>query len=78
MISSEEIFQRSEGLHTNTTILGGVLANETDALFSWQWAGGKCPTGCGRTVEGSCAPAEGAGAELELESVFGTGRIYVQ
>ncbi|KAF8250675.1 hypothetical protein K440DRAFT_541085 [Wilcoxina mikolae CBS 423.85] len=65
-ISSEEVFRRSELLGTDTAIIGGVLRNETDRLFAWQWDGdGECPRGCGRTAGGGmCEPVPVEGGEL--------------
>ncbi|KAL2801998.1 cytidine deaminase-like protein [Aspergillus granulosus] len=54
-ISSEEIFAQAEGLPSNTSFLGGVLTEETDALFAWQFNDShSCPRGCQRDGEGSC------------------------
>ena len=36
-ISSEEIFEESSTLPGKTLLLGDILANETDPLFSWQF-----------------------------------------
>ena len=57
-ISSREVFDRSGLLGTETALIGGVLANETDALFGWQAIeDGKCPSGCERPAAGGvCRP----------------------
>jgi hypothetical protein len=52
-ISSEEIFERS-GLASETSLLGGVLSEETDVYFGWQFDGSvSYPKGCERK-EGTC------------------------
>ncbi|KAL2857364.1 cytidine deaminase-like protein [Aspergillus pseudoustus] len=54
-ISSEEIFNAAEGLPSSTSLLGGVLTGQTDALFAWQFDDAHpCPRGCARAEEGSC------------------------
>ncbi|KAL3448082.1 cytidine deaminase-like protein [Aspergillus insuetus] len=57
-ISSEEIFAQAEGLPADTALIGGVLAEETDRLFAWQFQDGECPVGCSRADdgEGRCQP----------------------
>lgn len=57
-ISSREVFERSGLLKPSTAIIGGVLANETDVLLSWQFqAEQPCPKGCSRNGgTGSCVP----------------------
>ncbi|OTB01568.1 hypothetical protein M426DRAFT_323330 [Hypoxylon sp. CI-4A] len=53
-ISSAEVFQKSSGLSPSGTLIAGVLTNETDPYFLWQYdAEYPCPKGCSR-VEGSC------------------------
>lgn len=55
-VSSAEIFERSGGLSTETSLLGDILVNETDAYFAWQFddvAG--CPPGCRRDEMGCVA-----------------------
>jgi tRNA(Arg) A34 adenosine deaminase TadA len=48
-ISSAEVFERSEGLGSETSLLGGVLSEETDVYFGWQFVGSApCPKGCER------------------------------
>ncbi|KIW66437.1 hypothetical protein PV04_05772 [Phialophora macrospora] len=55
-IRSTEIFARSMGRLSaqRTRIIGDVLANETEALFTWQFAKAEaaCPQGCVREGEG--------------------------
>lgn len=45
--------------------MGGVLSNETDPWFSWQFDdGAPCPKGCarrGKEGKGFCEPVEGEG-----------------
>ncbi|KAK4169672.1 cytidine deaminase-like protein [Cladorrhinum sp. PSN259] len=49
-ISSVEVFERSRDLPRDTKVIGGVLTNETDGWFSWQFDEGvECPRGCERT-----------------------------
>ncbi|KAL2796183.1 cytidine deaminase-like protein [Aspergillus keveii] len=57
-ISSEEVFAQAEGLSSDTALLGGVLAEETDRLFAWQFQDGECPVGCSRAEDGlgRCQP----------------------
>lgn len=66
-IESKEVFERSEGLGTETRWIGSVGANETDGLFGWQFRdGGRCPTGCERRKGEGCAPAEEVRGREEL------------
>ncbi|KAI1343802.1 cytidine deaminase-like protein [Xylariaceae sp. FL0016] len=54
-IPSAEVFAQSYDLPHPARLIGGVLANETDPYFLWQYdASYPCPEGCER-VEGSCA-----------------------
>ena len=56
LISSTEVFEESGKLHGKTALIGDVLANETNGLFSWQYDEScPCPGGCQR-VGRSCAP----------------------
>ena len=59
-ISSSEIFGRSSGLGTRTKLLGGVLANETDAYFAWQFTPERAYfKGCEREGSaGHCLPLQ--------------------
>ncbi|KAL0564545.1 hypothetical protein V5O48_017501 [Marasmius crinis-equi] len=53
-IPSAEVFQQTFDLPHPSRLIGGVLANETDPFFSWQFDPDfPCPTGCGR-VDGRC------------------------
>ena len=53
-LSAEELFGYTTSLGTKTTILKGVLSNETDVYFGWQFdATQPCPEGCTR-VETGC------------------------
>ena len=55
-ISSYDVFQQSSSLGTVTSYLGGVLENETDQSFSWQFSTSyPCPRGCSRNVA-KCSP----------------------
>ncbi|EQB50636.1 hypothetical protein CGLO_09892 [Colletotrichum gloeosporioides Cg-14] len=57
-VSSKEIFNQSSSLSSETGFLGGVLTNETDGFFSWQFRpNATCPQGCSRAASGRCAPA---------------------
>jgi len=47
-MASREIFERSVGRDVKTRIVSGVLVNETEGLFKWQFGGGECPPGCNR------------------------------
>jgi hypothetical protein len=65
-IPSREVFTRSSGLGTKTTMMAHVLHNETDSYFAWQYSHrANCPEGCGR-VEGICMPG---GVKEELGDV---------
>ncbi|KAJ0423564.1 cytidine deaminase-like protein [Aspergillus carlsbadensis] len=57
-IPSREVFARAQGLPSETALIAGVLAEETDALFAWQFRDGGCPVGCSRVGggEGRCEP----------------------
>ncbi|KAH7311395.1 guanine deaminase [Stachybotrys elegans] len=53
-ISSMEIIRQSFDMATTTRLMGEVLVNETDPLFSWQYNPDYiCPRGCERT-KGTC------------------------
>lgn len=55
-INSVDLFEASKELSSGTTLVGGVLADETDVYFSWQFdAASPCPVGCVRSDGGSCA-----------------------
>ncbi|KAG5931338.1 hypothetical protein E4U53_001815 [Claviceps sorghi] len=48
-LSAEALFGYATGLTTETAILKGVLSNETDVYFAWQFdAAQPCPAGCER------------------------------
>lgn len=48
-LSADGLFEYAKDLSTKTALHGGVLANETDAYFSWQFTDGlECPPGCHR------------------------------
>ncbi|KAI0016246.1 guanine deaminase [Xylariomycetidae sp. FL0641] len=54
-ISSLDVFRQSFDLPNPSRLVGGVLSNETDPYFSWQFDPAyPCPPGCSR-VNGSCA-----------------------
>jgi tRNA(Arg) A34 adenosine deaminase TadA len=54
-VSSMEIFEKSFDLPYQTTLLGNVLANETDPYFSWQFnPEASCPQGCVRGNSNRC------------------------
>ncbi|KAJ8515871.1 hypothetical protein ONZ45_g6767 [Pleurotus djamor] len=53
-VSSVEVFRQSFDLSSQARLMGEVLTNETDPIFSWQFnPDAPCPAGCSR-VEGSC------------------------
>jgi tRNA(Arg) A34 adenosine deaminase TadA len=58
-VSSSEIFERSMDLRKHTGLIAGVLRNETDRYFAWQFdPSASCPPGCARVNRtGSCAEA---------------------
>ncbi|TVY22023.1 hypothetical protein LARI1_G000112 [Lachnellula arida] len=61
-ITADEVFAASRELPGRTRLIGGVLANETDPYFSWQFDGGyPCPKGCERKDEGFCGEVVGEG-----------------
>jgi len=58
-ISAEKIFANANGLPDQTRLIQGVLANETDPYFSWQFdAGYPCPEGCARKSNHVCEKIE--------------------
>ncbi|KAH9894159.1 cytidine deaminase-like protein [Cubamyces lactineus] len=60
-IPSIEVFERSFDLPNPSRLLAGVLANETDPLFSWQFdPSAPCPAGCAR-VGTTCRALAAAG-----------------
>ncbi|KHN97971.1 nucleoside deaminase [Metarhizium album ARSEF 1941] len=71
-LPAEELFKYTTDLPAGrTAIVGGVLANETDPYFSWQYTrGASCPRGC--QMEGSkCSPATGGSANSEHRDALG-------
>ncbi|KEQ90322.1 hypothetical protein AUEXF2481DRAFT_48810 [Aureobasidium subglaciale EXF-2481] len=53
-ISSYDVFKESGDLPSRTKLIAGILANETDPYFLWQYdAAYPCPRGCGRNSEGA-------------------------
>ncbi|RDX53018.1 cytidine deaminase-like protein [Lentinus brumalis] len=55
-VPSIEIFRQSFDLPNEARLLGGVLTNETDRLFFWQFnPDAPCPAGCAR-ANGTCHP----------------------
>jgi hypothetical protein len=54
-VRSREIFAKSWTLRNGVTgLLGGVLTNETDEMFNWQFQkSAACPVGCARR-DGEC------------------------
>ena len=54
-IKAEEVFEEAGSLPGKISLIGGILANETDPYFSWQFDGNyPCPPGCERTDGGLC------------------------
>ncbi|KAG6000653.1 hypothetical protein E4U21_005256 [Claviceps maximensis] len=53
-LSAEELFGYTTDLGTRTAILKGILSNETDVYFGWQFGANRpCPEGCMK-VKTSC------------------------
>jgi hypothetical protein len=47
------VFEESDKLPGRTRLVGGVLSNETDPYFSWQYDKSfPCPAGCARIGAG--------------------------
>lgn len=58
-IGSVEVLERAWRLGRSTRVLGGMLGDEMDGWFGWQFAGGECPVGCERGEEGGrCGPVD--------------------
>jgi hypothetical protein len=55
-LRTEEVFERSGMLEGKTGLIGGVLSNETDDYFRWQYDDNMpCPGGCERKEkQGGC------------------------
>lgn len=52
-IASVDVFRASFDLPSRTRLMGGVLANETDPYFLWQYDPTyPCPGGCSRSPDG--------------------------
>ena len=57
-IASADVFAASGGLGPPTRLISGVLVEETDPMFGWQFdRAGACPPGC-RRVGGTCRAVE--------------------
>ncbi|KAH8683148.1 cytidine deaminase-like protein [Tricladium varicosporioides] len=67
-LTSEDVFEESTGLPSKTRLIGGMLSNETDPYFSWQFDGTyPCPSGCSRNDNGKkCEPSSESGRKSEL------------
>ncbi|PGH34566.1 hypothetical protein GX50_02649 [[Emmonsia] crescens] len=53
-ISSREIFEHSYDLPSSSKLIAGVLTNETDPYFAWQFdSSAPCPMGCDRPPSGN-------------------------
>ncbi|KAJ8481592.1 hypothetical protein ONZ51_g5885 [Trametes cubensis] len=60
-IPSIDVFERSFDLPNPSRLIAGVLTNETDPFFSWQFdPSAPCPAGCAR-VGATCRLVEAAG-----------------
>ncbi|KAJ7727225.1 guanine deaminase [Mycena metata] len=60
-IPSLEVFRQSFDLPDPARLIGGVLTNETDPYFLWQFNPGyPCPTGCARSTATDGCAAVGA------------------
>ncbi|QSS53969.1 nucleoside deaminase, Fcy1p [Histoplasma capsulatum var. duboisii H88] len=59
-ISSREVFEHSTDLPSSSNIIGGILMNETDTYFAWQFdPSSPCPRGCDRPRAGrNCRRSE--------------------
>lgn len=56
-IPAREVFARSQLVEPGTRLLQGVLANETDPYFAWQYSNAACPGDCSRAKRsGRCIP----------------------
>ncbi|TKA72971.1 hypothetical protein B0A55_05311 [Friedmanniomyces simplex] len=57
-LTSHDLFKHTAGLKTRTKLLGGVLSDETDGLFAWQFDEHvQCPAGCERgDAQRICSP----------------------
>ncbi|KAF2772955.1 guanine deaminase [Teratosphaeria nubilosa] len=64
-LSSEHLFRHSRSLGTETVLTGGVMEDETDPLFAWQFQRDQeCPFGCHRIEDGgACLPDPDAAQE---------------
>jgi len=52
-LPSKDVFAASTGIPGHTNIIAGILTDETDPLFSWQFdTAYPCPKGCARTEDG--------------------------
>jgi hypothetical protein len=57
-ISSVDVFEASYDLPKQSRLMGGILANETDPYFLWQYDPSyPCPYSCSRTRDGSSCRA---------------------
>lgn len=56
-IGSQEVFDRAWRLSSKTQVIEGVLGEEMDKWFGWQFMDGQCPDGCSRR-DGDCVPEE--------------------
>lgn len=58
-ISTSQVLESAAeaGVAKTTRLVKGVLANETDVFYGWQFrAEGKCPKGCAREKGRRCVP----------------------
>lgn len=58
-IGSREVLEKAWRLGGKTEVVEGVLGEEMDRWFGWQFRGGVCPEGCMRR-DGLCMPDEHA------------------
>lgn len=61
-IRSLEVFEKSDAVQPDrkTRIVQGVLHEQTDDVFQWQFQSGEsCPKGCARDDAGTCAAVTG-------------------
>jgi hypothetical protein len=70
-LSAEGLFEYASELPTRTAILGGILANETDPYFAWQYSkGSECPPGC-KMVGSECRAETIKGTKSEQDGAVG-------
>jgi tRNA(Arg) A34 adenosine deaminase TadA len=52
-LRTSEVFERSQSMGMHTELVEGILSNETDPLFAWQYQPEEpCPSSCSRNARG--------------------------